>query len=152
MATLAQQQLFRLLDRTPLGHLGLIDDAGRPEVLPIVFARVGETLFSPIDGKPKGTAPLARLRYVERCPAVALTLDHYAADWRRLWWIKLDIQASVAVGQHPAWDAAVSALLSKYPQYRETALFKGEPTFVVMKWQRVRCWAAAEDGFAAIGL
>jgi hypothetical protein len=46
--------------------------------VPIVFARAGGALWSPIDGKLKAGGGLARVRNIERDPRVALLLDHYA--------------------------------------------------------------------------
>ncbi|MCB1747930.1 MAG: pyridoxamine 5'-phosphate oxidase family protein [Gammaproteobacteria bacterium] len=143
---LPDELLHALLDRMAVARLGLSTADGRPEVLPIVCARVGQTLFSPVDGKPKAHARLARLAHLEREPRVALVFDHYDADWRQLWWIKLEADAVIARGAHAAWEAAVAALRAKYPQYATTPLFLGEPTLVVLPWQRVRWWAAGGLG------
>ncbi|MGE0483116.1 MAG: TIGR03668 family PPOX class F420-dependent oxidoreductase [Gammaproteobacteria bacterium] len=140
--------LHALLDRVPVARLGLVTADGRPEVLPIVCARVGQTLFSPIDGKPKASTRLARLGHLEREPRVSLVVDHYDANWRSLWWVKLDADADIAEGSHADWEAAVAALRAKYPQYVATPLFVGEPTLIVLPWHRVRWWAA--DGIAAL--
>lgn len=149
MAALAAPLLEALLDTMPVARLALAGADDRPEALPIVFARVGATLYSPIDGKPKKHGRPARLAHLERRPEVGLTLDHYADDWQQLWWLKLDVRASIVVDDAPGWDAAVAALRSKYPQYRSTPLFSGTPTLVVMPWTRVRWWAAAgEAGLA----
>ncbi len=138
-----------MLDGEPVARLAVIDDEGMPEVMPIVFARVGTQLFSPIDGKPKSHARLARLRHIEAHPRVGLVIDRYAADWRALWWIRIAATARIAVGQHAQWDAAVAALLVKYPQYQSTPLFLGEPTLICFEPLTVRAWAAAgPDGIA----
>ena len=142
MTALAPDLLARVLDREAVARLAVIDDQKHPEVMPIVFARVGARLFSPIDGKPKKRGRLARLRYIERCPRVGLVLDGYAADWTQLWWIKLTALASIAVGEHGEWEAAVAALYAKYPQYQRTPLFQGEPTLICIEIVDVRCWAA----------
>lgn len=144
-AGLAADLLHRVVDRMPVARLALRGAGDRPEALPIVFARVGDTLYSPIDGKPKRAGRLARLDYLERAPAVSLVLDHYAVDWRELWWVKLDAEARIAHARDPAWDAAVAALRTKYPQYATTPLFSGEPTLIVLPWQRVRWWAASGE-------
>lgn len=142
-ADLPETLLHALLDRMPVARLALIDGDGRAEAMPIVFARVGARLFSPIDGKPKKHGRLARLAHLERNPAVNLVLDHYAADWAELWWVKLDAEASIATdGGDPEWQAAVGALRTKYPQYATTPLFTGVPTLIVLPWSRVRWWAA----------
>lgn len=150
MSSLAPELLARVLDREPVARLALLGDEGAPEVMPIVFARVGTRLFSPVDGKPKSHARLARLRHIAADPRVALVIDRYAADWRALWWIRIAAHAQIAVGQHPDWQAAVDALRAKYPQYQSTPLFLGEPTLVCFEPLTVRAWAAAgPDGIAA---
>lgn len=125
----------------PVARLALTAAGGRPEALPIVFARVGRTLFSPIDGKPKSTNRPARLAHLERRPAVTLVIDHYDEDWQRLWWIRLDAHAVIAEGAHADWDGAVQALHRKYPQYGATAMFVGDPVLVCLPITRVRWWA-----------
>ena len=80
MTTLAPALVERVLDSEAVARLAVIDDAGGPEVMPIVFARVGSLLFSPIDGKPKSHARLARLRHIEAHPRVGLVIDRYAAE------------------------------------------------------------------------
>ena len=65
MPVLSEEILYQLLDIMPVARLGLIDSVGLPEAMPIVFARVGDGLFSPIDGKPKSSAKLARIKLVE---------------------------------------------------------------------------------------
>lgn len=150
MAALPDALLDEALDRTPVARLALTAADRRPEALPIVFARVGRTLFSPIDGKPKASARPARLAHLERQPEVSLVLDHYEDDWDALWWIRLDARASVAEGAHANWDAAVAALRAKYPQYGTTPLFRGEPVLVCLAIARVRWWAPrGEDGVRA---
>lgn len=143
MSELAPDLLARLLDREPVARLAVRDAADVPEVMPIVFARVGTKLFSPIDGKPKTGGRLARLRHIERCPQVGLVIDRYTADWRELWWVRISALATVALGHHTDWDAAVTALTDKYPQYRSTPLFSGEPTMICFEPLTVRAWAAA---------
>lgn len=143
MTTLAPELLARVLDAEPLAHLAVIDDDGGPEVMPIVFARVGTQLFSPVDGKPKSNARLARLRHIAARPRVGLVIDRYGADWQGLWWIRIAAIAHIAVGQYPLWDAAVAALSAKYPQYQSTPLFLGEPTLICFEPLTVRAWAAA---------
>ena len=72
-----------LLAEIPVAHLGLLDEAGRPRVQPVTFARVGDTLVTAIDDKPKRGMP-ARVRRLRERPAVALTVDRYDDDWTRL--------------------------------------------------------------------
>jgi len=150
MATVLPSELLAdVLDTMPVARLAVIDAAGRPDTMPIVFARVGDWLFSPIDGKPKKHPRLARLAHIRQHPQVTLTLDHYGDDWQSLWWIRLEVEAHIAVGSHACWDEAVTALTDKYPQYQTTPLFLGEPTLIALERQALRWWAASGvDGVA----
>ena len=53
------------------------------------------------------------------------------------------LHTAAIVGQHPQWDAALAALLAKYPQYQTTPLFLGAPTLICFEALTVRSWAAA---------
>jgi len=130
----------RLLGAWPVARLATVAPDGRPHVVPIAFVRHAGALWSPVDGKPKRRGALARLANVAAEPRVAVLLDHYDADWRRLWWIRVDGRATLAGG-----DAAVEAALrAKYPQYRETPLYAGAPALLRIVPARITSWAAEE--------
>jgi PPOX class probable F420-dependent enzyme len=105
-----------LLEQTPVGHLGLLDEQGEPRVQPITFARLGETIVSAIDDKPKRRTP-ARIARLREHPRAALTVDRYDADWTRLAWVQ--ILGDVTIG--PLDEHALAALQHRYPAYRVTA-------------------------------
>ncbi|HTY18666.1 MAG TPA: TIGR03668 family PPOX class F420-dependent oxidoreductase [Myxococcota bacterium] len=128
-----------LLARWPIARLATVAADGRPHLVPVVFARRDGALWSPVDGKPKRSDRLARLRHVEREPRVALLLDRYGADWRELWWIRIDGRAEVVRGEHAAGE-----LRAKYPQYGELPLFRGEPTWLRIAPERLSSWYAGE--------
>ncbi len=128
----------RLLDTWPVARLATIAQDGRPHLVPIVFARVGGALWSPIDGKPKSTGNLARVRNIEREPRVAVLLDHYDADWRQLWWIRIDGRAV----QSGADADAESALRAKYANYASTPLFRDEPALLRITIESLRSWSS----------
>lgn len=90
----------------------------RPHLVPVTFAAWGGELVIGIDQKPKSTANLRRLRNIWENPRVSLLWDRYDEDWTRLWWVRADGQAKVVDGG-TTWAAAVEALRTKYPQYRE---------------------------------
>jgi PPOX class probable F420-dependent enzyme len=108
-----------LLQRAPVGRLGMVDESDEPRVLPVTFALVGGLLCTAIDRKPKRTTEPARLRYLRRRPAAALTVDRYADDWSELAWV----QALGRVEEVQAIDApeALAALAAKYEPYRAEA-------------------------------
>ena len=129
----------RLLDVWPVARLATLAKDGRPHLVPIVFARASGVLWSPIDGKPKSPGTPARVRNVERDPRVALLLDHYAADWQQLWWIRVEGRASLCGTD----TGAEAALRAKYPQYREVPLFAGEPLLLRIDPARVLTWKSS---------
>ena len=140
---LSDEAVRSRLDDWPVARLATVDADGSPHQVPIVFARVGEALWSPIDGKPKSGGELARVRHVRDHPGVSLLLDHYADDWTRLWWIRIDAQGRV-VRDHgePGVDAAVRALRAKYPQYERVPVLRDPPTLLAFEALRVQSWCA----------
>ena len=143
---LAGDEIDRILDSWPVARLATQRADGLPSQVPIVFARSGERLWSPIDGKPKGDGELARVRNIRARPGVSLLIDHYAEDWERLWWLRVEGVAEVICPSDLEGDAevagAVAALRNKYPQYRDTALFRGVPTLVAVRPLVIRSWRA----------
>jgi PPOX class probable F420-dependent enzyme len=103
-----------LLDEIPVGHLGFHDEDGHPRVQPVTFARVGDTLVTAIDLKPKRGVP-ARVKRLENDPRATLTVDRYDADWTKLAWVQVLATASI----EPVDAAALSALQHRYPAYRD---------------------------------
>lgn len=131
----------RLLEDAAVGHLGLIDEAGGPRVLPVSFAVCGEQLVTAIDHKPKrrAGAELARVRWLRRRPVAALTVDHYSDDWTQLAWVQ-------ALGQVAVLDAsdaedALAALLARHEQYRTRP--PAGPVLALAP-QRMLWWRASE--------
>jgi PPOX class probable F420-dependent enzyme len=135
----------RILDRFPVARLGQLDDAGLAQALPFVFVRAAGALWSPIDGKPKKRAALDRIGWIENHPDVCILVDHYEADWTKLWWLKLFCDGRVIRGSHEHWSAAVGALAAKYPQYPDVPMFIGEPTMLRFEIKRWKSWAAQGD-------
>ena len=132
----------RIFDCMPVARLAVLGTNDTPDVMPIVFARVGAKLYSPIDGKPKKHARLARLDAIRANPQVGLVLDYYSADWQSLWWIKLSCRAAVVDETLPDFGAVKQALQQKYPQYREVDLFHGPPTAIEFSIAEQRWWAS----------
>jgi PPOX class probable F420-dependent enzyme len=108
-----------LLVEQPVGHLGLLDEQGRPRVQPVTFARVGDALWTAVDDKPKRRPgeQLARVRRLRANPACTLTVDRYDDDWTRLAWIQVLAGATVL----DVRDDILAALAARYPAYRERA-------------------------------
>jgi PPOX class probable F420-dependent enzyme len=131
-------ELRRRFASSPVARLSTVRPDGAPHVVPVVFALVGDTVFSAVDAKPKRTTELQRLANVRAEPRCALLVDHYADDWRRLWWVRADGTAEV-VEAPPAGHPGIQALVQRFPQYRD------EPPsgpLLVVTVQRWSGWAS----------
>jgi PPOX class probable F420-dependent enzyme len=107
-----------LIEGARVAHLGLVDADDRPRVLPVTFTASGGSLWTAVDHKPKRTEgrELARVRWLRRSPAAALTVDRYSDDWARLAWVQALGRVDVLDRAEPA---ALASLAAKYEQYRE---------------------------------
>ncbi len=83
------ERRLALIRSARIAHLATSDKSGQPHVIPICFVCDGKVFYSPIDEKPKRTAPtkLKRLKNIRENPNVALVIDHYDEDWRKLGYI-----------------------------------------------------------------
>ena len=130
-------ELRRRFASRPVARLSTVRPDGAPHLVPIVFALVGDTVFSAVDGKPKRTPELQRLANVRAEPRCALLVDHYDDDWRRLWWVRADGTGEV-VEAPMAGHPGIRALVQRFPQYRD------EPPsgpLIVVTVQRWTGWA-----------
>jgi PPOX class probable F420-dependent enzyme len=100
-----------------VARLATLGPDGRPHLVPICFAVAGETLYSAVDEKPKGSQRLQRLENIRRRPEVTVLVDHYEEDWTRLWWVRLDGLARV-LEEGTERRHALELLRAKYEQYR----------------------------------
>jgi PPOX class probable F420-dependent enzyme len=102
-----------------VARLATVDPSGRPHLVPLVFAVVGDRIYTAVDHKPKRTTALRRLANVRQNPAVALLVDHYDdADWGALWWVRADGRGRVLEPGEPEAQRAVALLRVRYPQQR----------------------------------
>ena len=98
-----------------VGRLATVTADGRPHVVAVCFALVGDTIFTAVDAKPKTRRTLKRLENVRATGRASLLVDHYDEDWSRLWWVRVDGPAEVVERD----EAATAALAAKYEQYRD---------------------------------
>ena len=128
-----------------VARLATADARGQPSVVAVCYALIGDRVYTPIDGKPKRTVRLRRLRDLEANPRVALVVDHWDEDWSQLAWVSVrgrggalaasldtdtDTDALRGVGgggrRDPSAEAedederrrAIAALRAKYAQYQ----------------------------------
>lgn len=125
--------------QSPVARLATITPDGLPHLVPVVFAVADtgdhEVVYTAVDAKPKTTRRLRRLANIDHTPAVSLLVDHYADDWTRLWWVRVDGVATVHT-EGEAVDTGYRLLRAKYPQYQSVSL-EG-PVIAVA----VRCWSS----------
>jgi len=140
----------RILERWPVAALSTAGDRG-PHAVPIVFARAGGALWSPIDGKPKRGGELARIRHIRRDPRVSLLFSHYDEDWTRLWWLRADGEAEIRRAPHDGRGAEeVAALRRKYPQYARVPVLSADALLLRIGITARRSWCASEEASAAL--
>ena len=116
--SLTKQELA-LVRSARVAHLATADKNGRPHVIPSCFIFDGKYFYSPIDEKPKRVAPqkLKRLKNIAANPNVALVIDRYGEDWRKLAYLLIFARARV-LKSGAKHRKAVNLLRKKYPQYR----------------------------------
>ena len=114
------------LAEAPIGHLSTASRVGVPHVIPVCFALAshedGAAIYIALDGKPKRAAltRLRRVRNILENPQVSLVVDHYEADWTKLWYVLLTGTAELLDGEEDNQRrGAIDLLRRKYPQYRE---------------------------------
>ena len=129
----------RLLRSARTAHLATADKSGRPHVIPICYIFDAKRFYSPIDEKPKRAAPakLKRLTNIRENPNVALVIDHYDEDWRKLAYVLVFGNARILY-RGAKHQAALRLLRSKYRQYRSMAI--DERPMVVITPKRIVKW------------
>ncbi len=105
---------------TRVARLATVRPDGKPHVVPVTFALVGGNVVTAVDHKPKTTRDLQRLANIEANRVASVLADHYDEDWERLWWVRIDGQASI-YDEGEVYEGGIEALMAKYPQYRERA-------------------------------
>lgn len=131
--------------------VGVLSTYGKDRInsVPVVFAAAGDTIYSPIDAKPKSGRKLQRVVNLERDPRFTLLLQHYDDDWRALWWLCLNGEGEAVMDRDMPVDIA-SALQDKYEQYRWMHNVEGFGQFLCLRVRRKSVWAySGEDALEA---
>jgi hypothetical protein len=108
--------------------------------VPVCFALDDGWAAIPVDSvKPKRSTVLGRIRNLERDPRATLLVEHWdAADWSRLWWVRLSLVRADADDAMRA--RLVAALRARYPQYAGIE-FDAVLTF---RLEKIGGWEAAD--------
>ena len=131
--------ITRLIRSARAAHLATSDKSGQPHVIPICFVYDGKCFYSPIDEKPKRTVPskLKRLKNIRDNPNIALVIDRYDEDWRKLAYVLVFGKARI-LQSGEKHRRAVQLLRKKYPQYRSMAIH--ERPIIAITAKRVVSW------------
>jgi len=113
-----------------------------PHLVPVCFCLDAASLYITVDEKPKrADVPLKRVRNILENPAVAVTVDRWDEDWRRLAWVMLRGTAEI-LGAGDEHDRAQQRLRQRYPQYGTMNL---TPLPVIaVRIRRVLSWGALD--------
>jgi len=139
---------WQALRTARVARLATASAAGEPHVVPVCFVLDGGALWTSIDGKPKTTRALRRVRNLAENARACLLVDHYEEDWRELRWVAVhgrgelvagDVAAAAAVAAAPV-AAALERLREKYPQYLEV---EAGPEVIRLVPERIVTWSAS---------
>jgi PPOX class probable F420-dependent enzyme len=129
-----------------VARLATTDTDGRPHLVPIVFAAIGDAVYFVVDAKPKAvTGPGTRLKRLDNIranPAVSVLVDHFADDWRQLWWARADGYARIIDLADPETAGPLAALRARYPQYDSEPPPGPMIAIAVKRWSG---WSASND-------
>jgi PPOX class probable F420-dependent enzyme len=136
--TIMSQSARLFCEQARVAHLATADARGVPHLVPVCFAIIDDLLYITIDEKPKRTdIPLKRLRNIAENPEIAVTIDRWDEDWRRLAWVMLRGRAEILTDGE-GHDRAQARLRERYPQYRTMDL--APLPVIAMRIARASAW------------
>ncbi len=130
------------LKEARVARFATLDAADRPHVVPVCFLYDGSVFYTAVDKKPKRLAPerLARVRHIRAMPQVALLIDEYYEEWRRLWFVLVRGTAELIPKSATRERARViRQLRKKYRQYAAGMLPDDAPIIRITP-QRIAFW------------
>jgi PPOX class probable F420-dependent enzyme len=131
------------LEQQRVGHLATVSRGGEPHVVPVCYAIADDTIYTPIDEKPKQPGrTLRRVRNIEETGRAALVVDRYDEDWTQLGWVLLRGRAELLAPGSPEQARAVELLRQRYPQYRAMRL--ETQSMIALRIARVSVWGKLE--------
>jgi len=135
------RKILSFIRSARIAHFATADRSGQPHAVPICFVFDDKYFYSPIDEKPKRTAPakLKRLRNIAENPQVSLVIDHYDENWSKLAYVLITGAARI-MQRGQKHRLAVTLLRRKYSQYRTMAIDR-RPV-IVIKPKRITGWSA----------
>jgi PPOX class probable F420-dependent enzyme len=132
-------EMRRRIDGAQVARLATVGRDGRPHIVPITFAMNDATIYFAIDFKPKKTTDLQRLRNIEANPSVSVLVDHYEADWTKLWWVRVDGSARIVI-DGALFENGIARLTQRYAPYRSA---RPVGPVVAIAVERMTGWSAS---------
>jgi PPOX class probable F420-dependent enzyme len=147
--SLSEEEKRFVLSRR-VARLATAGAEGRPHVVPLCYAFSGTHFYFVVDEKPKRKTgrPLKRLQNLLANPRVALVIDDYSDDWSKLAFVLIQGEAAL-VSAKREYEAALSLLRERYPQYREMRLSQEKNPAVRITPTKVHAWGALSKAAAA---
>jgi PPOX class probable F420-dependent enzyme len=139
-----QNDLRAIICGARVARLATVDSEDcKPYLVPVVFIYDGNNFYIPIDEKAKRSKPenLKRVKNIQTNPNVALLIDEYNEDWKKIWFIMIQGNASlinnIESKQNRLIQRVHRLLYEKYPQYLTTGIGK---FCIMIQPQRVINW------------
>jgi PPOX class probable F420-dependent enzyme len=139
-----QNDLRSIICGARVARLATVDSENcKPYLVPVVFIYDGNNFYIPIDEKAKRSKPenLKRVKNIQTNPNVALIIDEYNEDWKKIWFIMIQGNASlinnIESKQNRLIQRVHRLLYEKYPQYLTTGIGK---FCIMIRPQRVINW------------
>jgi PPOX class probable F420-dependent enzyme len=130
-------------ERSRVARLATADASGVPHLVPVCYAIIDNSLYITIDEKPKRTdRPLKRLRNIAENPQIAVTVDRWDEDWRKLAWVMLHGRAEI-LPDGEEHDRAQARLRERYPQYKTMDL--APLPVIAMRIARATAWGTLDE-------
>jgi len=119
------QKTLTLIKGAKVARLATVDQKSYPYVVPVVFVFHENSFFIPLDYKTKTVNPknLKRVKNIQKNPNVALLIDKYQNNWKKLFFLMIHGKATVIDEKNRTlMDKIHKLLISKYPQYKKIGI------------------------------
>ena len=140
---LKEPAVHDFIESARIGHLATVSGAGEPHNIPLCFWFDGSRFYFVIDEKPKrkSGAEIKRMKNIAENPQVALVLDHYDEDWRRLAYVLIRGDARI-VEDGAEYALVIQHLRHKYAQYHTMLLTQEKNPAIRIEPEHVYAWGA----------
>ena len=139
-----QKDLRTIIYDARVARLATVDSEDcKPHLVPVVFIFDGKKYYIPLDEKAKRSKPenLKRVKNIHANPNVALLIDEYNEDWKKIWFIMIQGNASLINNKENKQNRLIQRvhrlLYKKYPQYLDTGIGK---FCIMIQPQRIINW------------